>query len=143
MRETKSDMLARGTRLSQNATTSKRNIMAAILQSLGPVATHKVVARNWKFLRMLTVKQYLMAAQDLESANLGSLVAVETSKGRVSHVFIKKLPSEIQPFLAANPDLCTLEYFEARFNKPVSKSVSLIERHHIARLGLVPASLMM
>ena len=115
--------------------------MAGLLQTIGPVTSHRVVARNWKFLRMLTVKQFMVAANELEQTNMGKLVCI--GKSGNSQIFIKAPPEVIQLALEANPDLCGFDYYVARYNKPVSKSISLLERHHLTSAGLVPRALMM
>lgn len=110
-----------------------RNIMAAILQTTGPVTLHRVLARNWKFLNMLTVKQYLTAASSLEGLGLGSLTM---QKG--SHVFLKKSPEESQAILEVNPDLCNPEYYKVRFFQPVSKYVPQDMQDSLVQYSLVP-----
>ncbi len=126
-------------RLGQHANPTKRNIMAAILQSRGPVVTHKVVIWGWKFLKMMSSKQFIGVANDLQDANLGTVMKFQTAS-RLSFVFIKKPPHEITEALAANLDLCSLEYYTTRYNLPVSKSVPLGIRHQLTSMGLVPYS---
>ncbi len=118
--------------------------MAAILQSVGPVTGHRVIARNYKFLRLLTVKQFLMAANDLQAADMGMLVTIDSGKGHGrTQLFVKKPPEEMEPYLDANPNLCSVEYYRERYYKPVSKSITLIERHYLSKMGAVTASQMM
>ena len=129
-------------KLSQRAEPSKRNIMSAILQTRGPVVEHKVVAWTWKFLKMLTVKQFLTAANELQESNLGHVVTVPHNGGRTSTVFIKQPLDEIRDALAINIDLCPLDYYDTRYKLPVSKSVSLQLRASLVQNGLVPAKLL-
>ena len=107
--------------------------MAAVLQTAGPVTIHRVLARNWKFLNMLTAKQYLMAATELEGMGLGCVVALKGSQ-----VFIKKPPGEVEHILAMNSDLCDFEYYKFRFWKPVSKYVSQMMQDNLVAMGAVP-----
>lgn len=116
---------------------TRRNIMAAVLQSAGKVVKHKMLVSNWKFLNMLTSKQFVTAASDLQEIGLGSLITLPTSS-RPSQVFIKKLPQEVAPVLEENPDLCTVEYYAVRFNLPTSKYVTQQMREKLVSMGLVP-----
>ena len=112
--------------------------MAAILQTSGPVTIHAVICRNYKFLSKSTADQFMEAAHELQSLNLGSVVAM----GR-SCVFIKRPPDEVMIILDANPDLCSRDFYRSRYNKPLSKSVPLGIRHQLSTKKLVPAKLMM
>ena len=128
-------------RLGANSATSRRNIMTAILNIVGPVVIHRTVARNFKFLSMLTAKQFSAAAEDLQKLNLGVLVSVQV-KGHSTDYFIKRSPEEVRPILEADPELCLPERFEAQYKRPISKSISLAARAQLAELGLVHESLM-
>ena len=117
--------------------------MAAILQTRGPVVAHNVVVWNWKFLKMLSSKQFIAAANDLHAAGLGTLVNIQTSGGgRSSMIFLKKAPDEIADILMENSDLCSLDHYVARYNLPVSKSISLGVRHRLAQMGVISAKLL-
>ena len=109
--------------------------MSAILNIVGPVVAHRTVARNFKFLSMLTVKQFMMAATQLEDMKLGYLIDV---MGRTSQVFIKASPDEAQPILDADPELCTPVRYRCQYSKPISKSITVTERRQLLNLGLVP-----
>ena len=82
---------------------------------------------------MLTAKQYLAAANDLQDLDLGSVVSLKGSQ-----VFIKKPPREIQAILAGNPDLCDQEYYAMRFWQPVSKYVPQNMQDNLVNMGVVP-----
>ncbi len=88
---------------------------------------------------MMSSKQFANVANDLQKANLGTAVK---APGMRSVVFIKKPPEEVTEALAANPDLCSLDRYTARYNLPVSKSVSLGVRHQLASMGLIPEKLL-
>ena len=118
---------------------SGRNIMAAILQTKGPVVTPRVVKNVWKFLHMMTSTQFDKAANELQVLNLGKFVMIKVKRGRTSPVFVKRSPAEVGTVLAMNEDLCTLSYYESRYNQSVSKSVTLSVRAQLASLGLVAA----
>ena len=115
-----------------------RNIMAAILQTKGPVVTPKVVRNVWRFLHMMTTPQFEKASKELEALNLGTLVNLRL-RSRASFVFIKKSPSEVMPILASNEDLCSLEFYASRYNQSVSKSVPLGVRHELVQQHLILA----
>ena len=122
--------------LPQNANMTKRNIMAAILQAPGPVSTHRAVNTGWRFLRMVTNKQFKDACTALQQINLGILVELP---GRCSPVFIfvKTRPENAAPFLQVNFDLCTPEYYAQRYRKSVAKAVTPGIRDELMRRGLL------
>ncbi len=122
-------------RLGQNGNLTKRSIMAAILQTTGPISTHRVVRLSWKFLRMVSVKQFEAASQELEKLGMGILMTCQGS-GKLS-VFIKKLPSEIGAFLMENQDLCPLEYYTSRFFQPSSKMIKDRVKNQLVADGVV------
>lgn len=113
-----------------------RNIMAAILQTKGPVVTAQVVKNVWRFLHMMTSDQYNKACKELEGLNLGTLVTLSNVR-KASVVFVKRAPAEALPIIEMNQDLCSLEYYESRYNQPVSKSISLNMRHGLAKMGVL------
>ena len=115
--------------------------MAAILQTRGPVVEHKVVVWNFKFLKMMTAKQFVAAATELHEANLGQMMSVKCG-GRPYMVFIKRPPEEIQDALLMNQDLCQVDYYATRYRLPVSKSVSFALRASLVQSGVVPAKLL-
>ena len=124
---------------------NNRNIMAAILQTKGPIVTPALTKHSWKFLYMMSSKQFLKAAQDLAEINLGQLMDLHF-RSKHAMVFVKKPPLEIACELEKHPDLCSNEYYVQRYNMPSSKSlqcISLNVRQHVALLGLAPAHLVM
>ncbi len=125
-------------KLAYNSPMTPETIMAAIVQTCGPITTHTVVARNYRFLNKLTSDQFVEAATCLETLALGSVVLL-----RRSAVFIKKPPNEVTAILESNPHLCSPEYYANRYNKALSRSVPLGIRHELSTKRLVPAKLMM
>ncbi|XP_072015225.1 uncharacterized protein [Amphiura filiformis] len=67
---------------------TKHNIMSAILKTKGPAVTHRVVNCSYNFLRMLTAKQFMNVAAELESIGLGTIVSLK-SAGRPTYLFMK------------------------------------------------------
>ena len=113
--------------------------MAAILQTKGPLVTPRVVKNVWKFLNMMTTTQFEKAAKELRNLNLGTLVTLKGNRGRMTHVFVKRSPTEVGAVLAMNEDLCTLSYFESRYSESVSKTVTLNVRAQLVHMGLIAA----
>ena len=115
-----------------------RNIMAAILQTKGPVVTPRVVKNVWTFLHMMTSTQFEKAAKELDGLNLGQFVVLQVV-GNKSAVFVKRSPAEVGAVLAMNENLCTLSYYESRYSESVSKSISLSVRAQLTKMGLIAA----
>ena len=107
--------------------------MAAILQTKGPIITHQAVRGSWRFLRHLASKPYVSAAMQLQKLNFGAVVNVGTSQ-----YFKKKRPDEVSSLLLAHPDLCTLEYYDARFHMPTSSYITPNMRLKLIDFGIVP-----
>ena len=128
-----------GRQLNQTTQMTGRNIMAAILQTKGPVVTPVVVKNVWKFLHMMTTIQFEKAAKDLQALNLGTFVIMKGKRGSPSSVLVKRSPAEVGTVLAMNGDLCTLDYYESRYSESVSKSVTLNVRSQLANMGLIAA----
>ncbi len=106
--------------------------MAAILQTTGPVSTHRACNTNWKFLRMLSMKQYLSACQELQKHELGQLVAVGNKQ-----VFIKAHPSAVEEGLNKNSDVCTVEYYTLRYNMQPPSVISPTLKENLVTMGFV------
>ncbi len=106
--------------LSQHEDMSKRTIMAALLQVTGPIAIFPVVRQSWSFLRMLTVKQFQMAAAELQKLNLGQSLTVPGYRGAV---FLKHSPEVAHHILLINPDLCEINYYATRYHQKKSSSI--------------------
>ena len=79
------------------------------------------------------MQQFKAAAVELETDNIGHLVAVKQSR----LVFIKRTPAEVREILVANPDLCLPEVYESRYNKPSPKSIGWGIRSSLVDMGLV------
>lgn len=116
---------------------TKRNIISAILKCKGPVATHRVMNSGYNFLRMLSSKQFISIAKEMEASGLGMIVSLQTGS-RPSNVFIKKPPLEIRPILEANLDLCSPDHYAMRYKLPMSKIIHRSTRIHLMAMGLVP-----
>ncbi len=86
---------------------------------------------------MLSSKQFIAIAKEMEHAGLGIIVSLQTGS-RPSNVFIKKPPVEIQPILEANLDLCSPEHYTMRYRLPMSKIIHRSTRIHLMAMGLVP-----
>ena len=123
--------------LGPNTPMTKRNIMAAIVRSMGPVSTHQVIKHGWRFLRMITLEQFLVCAQALEAANLGTILNHNPNRNKPVYFFIKKAPSAVIQELLDNPDLCTPDLYAERFCLPTPNLVSATMRIQIAATGLV------
>lgn len=121
--------------LGKDTALTKRNIMAAILQTKGPVSNHKVLVCSWKFLRLLTAKQYQQSCQELEAVNIGAMVTIPNGC-RSSQLFFKKPPDEALPGLASLKDLCPADYYAERFYLPIAKAMGKGLRDRLATMGL-------
>ena len=111
--------------------------MAAILQTAGKAVKHKMLVSNWTFLNMLTAKQFLTAAHDLQAVGLGTVMSMSTA-GRPTRLFIKKHPREAASALEANLDLCEPAYYAVRFNMRTSKYITQLQREKLVDMGMVP-----
>ncbi|XP_072015218.1 uncharacterized protein [Amphiura filiformis] len=129
-----------GGHLRQDALLTKRNIMAAILQTPGPVSSHGAINRYWKFLRCSTVKQFMAAGMELERLNLGQLVGIKTGAREVQ-MFVKKMPNEAQGLLEFNQDLCTPAKYLEKFKGNTPKCIGWRVRSTLISNGLVPEQL--
>ena len=114
-----------------------QDIMAAILKTAGPVSTTDAVRYTKMSLHHITAADFDEAACELQKAHLGSLVTVPSERNKGHNVFIKKLPSEIEPALAAYPDLCSVELYATRFAKAAPKAIKFPLRARLVALKLV------
>ena len=117
--------------------------MSAILQTTGPVSNTKAVKNTSRSLQSLKLTRFHEAATELENINLGNLVTLSQKKGHAFKVFVKKPPPEAERVLIENPDLCSLEKYAARYNKPPSKAIGLQLRASLAAMKLVPKKFFM
>ena len=123
--------------LGQHEDMTTRNIMKAILLTAGPVSTHQTVKQNWRFLRMLTVRQFINAAQNLqETLQLGTLVSLPRGKSALT-IFAKKPPEQAQDILELNSDLPSHGIYAYRFGRPSPKCISLNIQAHLVGMGYV------
>ena len=115
------------------------DVMKGMLNTTGPVCNRDTTRSN-KLLRSLKSAQFVEAATELERLHLGKLVtlAANQGKGYASYVFVKKSPDEAAQVLSANPDLCSLDVYSERYNKPPSKSIGFILRARLVAMKLVP-----
>ena len=122
---------------------SNRDIMSAILQTAGPVATHfTVLTASPNFIlgsTYITKEQFVVAASALQDLNLGSLVTVRHVHGRPSVNFVKKSPADAKEFLEleANTDLCSPVLYEEKYKASTPACVPQGTRDKLISLGLV------
>ena len=114
-----------------------REIMAAILKTAGPVSTTNAVRYTKMSLHQIASYQFIEAATALAKANFGTLVTIPNLKRRGHMAFIKKLPSEIAPALAAYPGLITPEMYATRYEKAAPKAIKLPLRAKLVAMKLV------
>ena len=127
----------------QEQTYEIRDIMRALLLTTGPVSTLKAVKSTRMSLLRLPMRAFLDAADKLEKLNLGTLVSLPSSRGKIgrpSIVLVKKLPREAAQALGANPDLCSLDEYVSRYDKPTAKAIGLALRAKIVAKKLVAQS---
>ena len=122
-----------------------KDVMAGILNATGPVCTREAAKNTSEVLRFLKAAQFVEAAAELERRQLGQLVTLSANqgKGHASYVFIKKSPDEAAQVLSANSELCSLDVYSARYNKPPSKSIGFQLRARLVSMKLVPKKLLM
>ena len=118
-----------------------RDIMSAILQTAGPVATHfTVLTASPNFIlgsTYITKEQFVAAASALQDLHLGSLVTVRHVHGRPSVNFVKKRPDEVKAILEQETDLCSPSLYEEKFKTPTPACVPQGTRDKLVSLGLV------
>lgn len=132
-----------GKLLPQHCEKTKRNVMAAIMQTAGPVSTPATIRQNWKFLNNATANDFVEAAQSLEEMGLGEHKNVLLSRGLPSKVFIKRKPEEALEVLSANPDLCDFKTYSKRYARSPTVSVGLSLRSKLVAMKLVAPKQMM
>ena len=116
---------------------TRRNIMAAILKTASPVVAHRSVNARWAFLSMLSSKQFIEAADQLVQEHFGTLKSLPGDGVRTTQIFIKTHPDSVREAIAANPDLCTLEEYTQKYNRPLPKVIKGNKREKIISMGLV------
>ncbi|XP_072015217.1 uncharacterized protein [Amphiura filiformis] len=123
---------------------SKRKVMAGILKTLGPVCTFRSLGQNWRSLRSVTQEQFLSAAEELESSSMGMVVHVQLlGHPKVTVVFIKKHPDDIQAILEMNRDLCSSDHYRNRFNHQPNKCISGNLWNQLVSMGYVAENIFM
>ena len=117
---------------------SQTDIKQAILGTTGPVATPKAVKAVKAKLNILTTKQFMEAAEELERMNLGKLMKFSAeSRGKPTVLFIKKPPSDVEEILRMNPQWCSFDVYSARYAKGSSKAIGLQLRAKLVAMKLV------
>ena len=76
----------------------------------------------------------MQAAKALQNANLGQLLTLQNIS-RLSSVFLKRSPEEVNPILTMNPDLCTASVYAARFNLPVPACINKKVPEKLVEMG--------
>ncbi len=115
-----------------------RNVMTGILLSPGPVSSLQVVrSLSKQFMSSVLKSKFLLAANRLESASFGSLVAVSNKR----NIFVKKVPEEAAPLLQIkeNQDLCTIDEYQLRFGLATPAVIDPKVQSSLVQMGLVPA----
>ena len=118
-----------------------KNVMTGILLSPGPVSTVRVVqSLSGVFMSSVNKSKFLLAANRLEAASLGSVVILKSVSSKC-HVFVKKTPAEMSQLLQLkeNEHLCTAEEFQYRFELPTPAVVSQKIQRELVQMGLVAA----
>ena len=116
---------------------SQTDIMKAILETTGPVATPLALKAVKRSMRLVSSKQFVEAAEKLEKCNFGKLMKISMGlRGLPAVVFIKKPPSEME-ILRTNPEWCTFDVYTARYAKAPSKAVGLQLRAKLVSMKLV------
>ena len=124
-------------KITQDSTPSRNNMMGAILSTTGPVTTLAMLTSNWRFLRLLTCKQFQAQANQLQTMGLGVFVSIQ-NHSRISHVFVKNPPEIAMPILELHPDLNTDPGFYAqRYAQPLSKTIKLNVRSKLVAMGML------
>lgn len=137
-KKTASGMTVVASRFS-NPTT--RNVMSGILLTPGPVCTHTGVQSLSRIFRnSINKAKFLLAANRLQSANLGSVVILEKIS-KSCHVFVKRSPVDIRQYLDTdeNGDLCSVEEYAQKFELPPPAPITLKIQHELVEIGLVAA----
>ncbi len=109
--------------------------MTGILLSPGPVSSFQVIRNMSRTFRSSVNKsKFLVAANRLASASLGSIVQVLNG-----HVFVKRIPQDMDVYLQRqeNQDLCTSQEFKCRFGLPTPKVIGGQARERLIHMGLV------
>ena len=112
--------------------------MSAILLTAGPVSTSEAVKNTSRRLHYLKSTRFFEAATELQNINLGTLVSLSQQRGVGHKVFVKKSPEEADQVLGANPQLCSVENYTARYRKPPSKAIGLQLKAKLVAMKLVP-----
>ena len=118
---------------------SHADIMKAILETAGPVATPRAVKAVKSSMHLVTTQQFWEAAGELEKNNFGKLrkIRLAGSRGPPAVVFIKKSPSLVEEMLRRNPEWCTFDVYAARYAKGSSKAIGLQLRAKLVSMKLV------
>lgn len=116
---------------------SQTVIMKAVLETAGPVATPQSLKSVKRSMHLVTTKQFMEAAEELEKNNFGKLIKIAMgSRGKPAVVFIKKPPSEME-ILRTNTEWCTFDVYAARYKKVASKTIGLQLRAKLVSMKLV------
>lgn len=114
-----------------------QDIMTAILQTKGPVATLMAVKSAKMSIRSMGVKDFIEASTALENLNFGRVVGVGQGHRGKQYVFLKRAPQEAAEALGANPELCSQDVYAARYAKSSSKAIGFQLRAKLVAMKLV------
>ena len=115
---------------------SQTDIMKAILETTGPVTTALSLKAVKRSMHLVSSKQFVEAAEELEKCNCGQLLKMSMGS-RVLNIFIKRPPPDIESILRSNPHLGIFEIYAARYGKAPSKAIGLQLRAKLVALKLV------
>ena len=100
--------------------------MSGLLLTAGPISTVDSVKKSSRiFLFSISKSKFETAASRLQALDLGTLKHL-SGKHRHSAVFVKRLPSDVEPILVLDEcqDLCTIEEYTERFERRPPGSIT-------------------
>ena len=121
---------------------SNKNIMSGILLAPGPIATRlNVKNMSPAFQLGVSKAKFMLAANQLQDAGLGSLVVLDKISSK-AYVFVKKPPGEMRALLESEEHLCNIEEYEDRYNMPTPASVTQRMKACLIEKGLLQQEVM-
>lgn len=117
-----------------------RNVMTGILYAAGPVSTRLTVKNLSSAFNLAVTKiKFMSAAKQLEAANMGTLVLLE-SISRTAYIFVKRSPGSAQEILEMNQnrDLSSASEYEHRYHLPSPSTITERMQEHLVKQGYVP-----
>ncbi|XP_072015220.1 uncharacterized protein [Amphiura filiformis] len=127
-RETTETTQSKGT---NQTIVGRENIMRAILRMSGPVVTARVTRHSF------SSDNFLDAAAELDKLNIGTLHTFQIN-GPLSNMFVKNPPEQVEKIMIQNPDLCDIDFYRARYRRPLSKAVLPSQVKILEDMNIVP-----